>query len=258
VLKVKLHTYGVYSRQRALHRPIHTAQDIYQYALPLLASLEAEFKDKGGLKIRLMGLRGTALVERNKKVQGFFGKWAGEAGSRAGTKRKQLDADGWEVWPQEEFEQMGGRQNQTNKPLARIQDEQEVEGAKDITLEILSQGISSTENLHDPSQQKGKGKEREPGEEPGEELQEQEQEQEQEQWRCPICNQSMALDDRLFNEHIDWCLSREAIRDVVKESSPSNTQEVVTSPPPKRPKTLEKRPSGTTSGIFPLFKQKQR
>ncbi|KAF8439189.1 putative DNA-directed polymerase kappa [Terfezia claveryi] len=252
VLKVKLHTYGVYSRQRALHRPIHIAQDIYQYALPLLASLETEFKDKGGLKIRLMGLRGTALIERNKKVQGFFGKWVGEAGSREGAKRKQLDADGWEVWPQEESEQMDDHQNQTSKPVARIQEDgQEDERAKDITLEILSQGISSTENLHDLSQQKGKEKEKEP--------REQLQEHEQEQWRCPICNQSMAPDDRIFNEHIDWCLSREAIRDVVKESSSSNSQEAVTSPPPKRLKTMEKKkPTGTTSGLFPLFKEKQR
>ncbi|KAF8422475.1 hypothetical protein EV426DRAFT_170924 [Tirmania nivea] len=248
VLKVKLHTYGVYSRQRALHRPIHTAQDIFQYALPLLASLEAEFKDKGGLRIRLMGLRGTALVERNRKVQGFFGKWVGEAGSAAGTKRKQLDADGWEIWPQEEPERLKDHQNQTSKPEARIQeDEHEDEGAKDITLEILSQGISSTENLHDLSKQKGKEKERKPGEQP--------QEQEQEQWRCPICNQSMAPDDRLFNEHIDWCLSREAIRDVVKESSSSNGQEAVTSSPLKRLKMLEKKkPAGTISGLFPLFR----
>lgn len=250
MLKVKLYTYGVYSRQRALHRPIHTAQDIYQYALPLLASLEAEFKDKGGLKIRLMGLRGATLVERNKKVQGFFGKWVEEAGSRSGTKRKQLDADGWEVWPQEEFEQIDHHQNQISKPQARIQDEQGDEGAKDITLEILSQGISSTENLYELSQEKGKEKESILGE--------QLQEHEQEQWQCPICNQPMTPDDRLFNEHIDWCLSREAIRDVVKESSLSNNQETVTSPPPKRLKMGEKKPAGTTSGLFPLFRQKQR
>jgi len=249
---VKLHTYGVYSRQRALHRPIHTAQDIYQYALPLLASLEAEFKDKGGLKIRLMGLRGTALVERNKKVQRFFGKRVGEAGSVAGTKRKQLDADGWEVWPQEEFEQRCDHQNQIIKLEAHVREgDQEDEGAKDITLEILSLGIPSTENLHDSSQQKCKGKESQLGE-PGE----QPQEHEQEQWRCPICNQSMAPDDRIFNEHIDWCLSREVIRDVVKGNTSSNSQEAVTS---KRLKTVEKKkPAETTSGLFPLFKQKQR
>lgn len=47
-----------------------------------------------------------------------------------------------------------------------------------------------------------------------------------------------APDDRLFNEHIDKCLSRDAIRDVVKESSLSNIQEAVTSPQPKRLKTM--------------------
>ncbi|PUU74073.1 hypothetical protein B9Z19DRAFT_1093711 [Tuber borchii] len=41
-VKVKLHTYQVHSRQKALHRSIFSAEDLYNYALPLLQELEEE------------------------------------------------------------------------------------------------------------------------------------------------------------------------------------------------------------------------
>lgn len=139
MLKVKLHTYGVYSRQRAVHRPIHTAEDIYQYALPLLTSLEAEFKDKGGLKIRLMGLRGTQLVEKQKKAREFWGKWVDTSGKMGGKKRK-LDDDGWEIWSPEGLEISVGDQPVESQVVKSQAADVQVESTKDITLEILSQG----------------------------------------------------------------------------------------------------------------------
>jgi len=44
VLKVKLHTYEVFTRQVVLPRSIHRADDLYQFALPILAKLEQESK----------------------------------------------------------------------------------------------------------------------------------------------------------------------------------------------------------------------
>src|SRR5690554_924071 len=43
VLKVKLHTYQVLSRQRVLSRLPKTADELYSLALPLLSALEVEF-----------------------------------------------------------------------------------------------------------------------------------------------------------------------------------------------------------------------
>lgn len=251
-LKIKLYTYGVYSRQRALHRPIHTAHDIYQYSLPLLASLEAEFQDKGGLRIRLMGLRGTNLVDRTKKSQGFWGKWGEQVEKMAGTKRKKLDEDGWEIWPEEELERMNPASNSSEPKETLSEGGQEDEEAKDITLEILSQGISSTENLHDSEHKKGK------------EIASstEEEQQAQDPWQCPICSHPVAADHGLLNEHIDWCLSRDAIREVVKENS-SKGEAVITRPSAKRPKTGERKKSAAAvgsgnGGHFPLFKHLSR
>lgn len=42
VLKVKLHTYEVFTRQVVLPKAIHQADDLYQYSLPILTKLQHE------------------------------------------------------------------------------------------------------------------------------------------------------------------------------------------------------------------------
>ncbi len=71
VLKVKLHTYEVLTRQVVTPRAICAAGDLYKYALPILAKLEQE---RPGMKLRLMGLRCTHLVSTKKPdTRAFFG-----------------------------------------------------------------------------------------------------------------------------------------------------------------------------------------
>lgn len=123
-VKVKLHTYQVHTRQRALHRSIFSAEDLYNHALPLLQELEGEFQP---LKIRLMGLRVTQLSSTKKeteKINSFFkqnllqpmkrrrpeqerehGQGEAEEGPPAKLQRSnaQVGERGaeWEVWPEE-------------------------------------------------------------------------------------------------------------------------------------------------------------
>ena len=68
--------------------------------------------------------------------------------------------------------------------------------------------------------------------------QEQEQQQGEQppaesQWQCPICSIPQAPDDASFNAHIDFCLSKQTIKEVVKSTTPL--------PPP--PPALEKQSS---------------
>ncbi|ORY86088.1 hypothetical protein BCR37DRAFT_376616 [Protomyces lactucae-debilis] len=66
-LKIKKHTYEVYTRQCSLPKAIYRADDLYAYSLPLL---EKEFP----LDLRLMGLRLTHLCRISKPdLNGFFG-----------------------------------------------------------------------------------------------------------------------------------------------------------------------------------------
>ncbi|OAA62491.1 DNA-directed polymerase [Niveomyces insectorum RCEF 264] len=71
VLKIKLHTFEVYTRQVVTARAIQSAEDLYSHAVPMLAKLE---QDMPGLQIRLMGLRCTHLVSTKKPdTFAFFG-----------------------------------------------------------------------------------------------------------------------------------------------------------------------------------------
>jgi DNA polymerase kappa len=72
VLKIKLHTYEVFTRQVIPPRAVYLADDLYKYSLPMLAKLEQEFP---GLTLRLMGLTCTHLVSTKKtdSLVDFFG-----------------------------------------------------------------------------------------------------------------------------------------------------------------------------------------
>lgn len=70
-LKVKLHTFEVLTRQVVTPRAVYLADDLYTFALPMLAKLE---QDIPGMKLRLLGLRCTHLVSTKKPdTMAFFG-----------------------------------------------------------------------------------------------------------------------------------------------------------------------------------------
>jgi DNA polymerase kappa len=165
VLKVKLHTYEVFTRQVAPPRAVNQADDLYKYALPMLQKLDKEIPN---MKLRLMGLRCTHLVSTKKPVD-FFGKK---------TTVKQNSSDEWEVWPEQEFEE-----------AARQEKQEEMD-----ELEKLSQEV---EESNDDVESKP------------------------EYWDCPICSRPQPAEDGSFNAHIDFCLSRQTIKEVVQD----NTQE---------------------------------
>ncbi|KJX96852.1 DNA-directed polymerase kappa like protein [Zymoseptoria brevis] len=207
VLKVKLHTYEVLTRQFQPPKAVCTADDLYHFGLPMLVKLESEHP---GMKLRLMGLRCTHLVSTKKADVDFFGRARGKVLADASNTAK-VDNDGWEVWPDEEFED-----------AARQEREEDM-----AELEALSQ------EHHD---RKTSGKPPEGVEDYGRyangfawrALLEQEEAQNKteslppEQWDCPICSVPQAADEKRFNEHIDGCLSRQTIKEIVKEPSPAD------------------------------------
>lgn len=69
VLKIKLHTYEVFTRQVVPPKAVWHADDLYQYALPMLVKLEKEMPN---FKLRLMGLRCTQLVSTKHDDGTFF------------------------------------------------------------------------------------------------------------------------------------------------------------------------------------------
>ncbi|KAK8104337.1 uncharacterized protein PG998_011370 [Apiospora kogelbergensis] len=227
VLKVKMHTYEVFTRQIVTPKAIHLADDLYNYALPILTKL---MQDVPGMKLRLMGLRCTNLVSTKKPdTAAFFGlgrppRRSGSADatteSSAATKRKaasSLEGE-WEEWPEE----------------ALYGNDAELEG--EIDLRLSQQQDVAAPNDDSKENYRHHGKEITPNPKKAAPPS-----AEETWWDCPICMRPQVADERVFNEHIDLCLSRQTIRDAVQGdntlNSPSTSKYPDPQPDSKRQKT---------------------
>ena len=207
VLKIKLHTYEVLTRQVVLPKAVHLADDLYNYALPMMAKLEGEIP---GMKLRLMGLRCTHLVSTQKGGIDFFGlqrRISSTDSNPTSSKRKAAtlledDSAEWEVWPEAEFEEAARQELQDDmNELERLS--QEVPSQEEQREEMNRRRKHGREILPNPTSPK------------------QRPEREEEFWDCPICARPQVASDRAFNNHIDFCLSRQTIKEAVRDTSPS-------------------------------------
>ncbi|KAJ5929868.1 hypothetical protein N7454_006818 [Penicillium verhagenii] len=185
VLKVKLHTFEVLTRQIAPTRAVCQAKDLYNFALPMLAKLEKEIP---GMKLRLLGLRCTNLVSTKKAGTNFFGLPAVQA-RPSSTENLELKAADHEITAEEAFE-TAARQE--------IQDEMN-------DLEQLSQEEVYRRDTTAPSEVNPLPA----------------------QWDCPICGRAQVADDRVFNDHVDFCLSRQTIREAIRDTSKTPEESII-------------------------------
>lgn len=218
VLKVKLHTYEVLTRQVIPPKAVSTTDDLYNFSLPILAKLEREIP---GMKLRLMGLRCTNLVSTKKSGIDFFGT-GHQAEDIASPDRKALiDDSEWEVWPSEEVEFESAARRERDEDMNE--------------LEKLSQEHEHEVKRHEQQQQGAAEEEKEEEatcktiNEPSSEIRSKRQaadilntQTQIRSWACPVCARAQPPSDKAFNEHIDYCLSRSTIRDAVRATSPSS------------------------------------
>lgn len=223
-LKIKLHTYEVFTRQMSPPKAVYQADDLYNFSLPMLAKLEKEIPN---MKLRLMGLRCTHLVSTKKTdMDGFFAKRVNQPAS---TPLPATSEGQWEVWPDSEFEEAAQAERQAEfEELQRLSQEHQEEQTDRpstnqrepffgiaMTFENgeSAQGFSTAE-WHEHF---GRYKQGSAPNTP-EKQQRVKSEPRDEYWNCPVCSTAQPANDRDFNEHIDMCLSRNTIRDVVAES----------------------------------------
>ncbi|KKY15227.1 putative dna-directed polymerase [Diplodia seriata] len=189
VLKVKLHTYEVLSRQTSPPFAVYRKEDLYKYALPMLAKLEKEIS---GMTLRLMGLRVTHIVSMKKATIDFFGlnKRTTSTDSAMGQQQSphlhNAEPGGqeeWEVWPEEEFEEAARQEREADFAETLRLSQQEDQG-----VDVHTEGETQLQPLET-------------------------------HWDCPICLRPQPASDRAFNDHIDFCLSRDAIKETVKEAN---------------------------------------
>lgn len=260
VLKIKLHTYEVLTRQVVLPKAVCASQDLYNYALPMLSKLEREIP---GLKLRLMGLRCTHLISTKKEDIDFFGTKRPLSASNLGPRKpfhsiqdEEVEAKGgeeseWETWPADEFEEAARRERQSEfESMERLSQEYE-QGQEHAQLQSPFPQSSSADQSTTRSQQKA-------SEEADRRLRQQQQQQQRRRqehtdipaypkrdldpsssplassvnsdsngqksveeeeeaiWHCPICLRPQKLaSEKEVNAHVDSCLSRQTIREVV-------------------------------------------
>ena len=258
VLKIKLHTYEVLTRQVAPPKAVATADDLYAFSLPILTKLEREIP---GMKLRLMGLRCTHLVSTKKVGIDFFGiQQTDSLGSDCSPARAiQRDEEGWEVWPEAEFEAAARqeRQDEMNE-LERLSQEEltpsasNLEGIDPLTAAEVALTESNRKYKHGreilpnpaPSSQRNIPIRRDSNNEKSDSgigfskpatghkqrlaLARLEEEKRRQVWTCPICARPQEASDREFNEHVDLCLSRSAIKEAAAgDESPTPSSEAV-------------------------------
>ena len=204
VLKVKLHTYEVLTRQVVPPKAVHLANDLYAYALPMMAKLEKEIP---GMKLRLMGLRCTNLVSTKKVGVDFFGllrhRTSINADEPSSAKASSSEDDGlWEVWPEAEFEEAARqeREDEMNE-IERFSQEEH-------TGDTPQKTPKSMDIASGPETDKAKH---------------------EDFWDCPICHKPQKANDKEFNDHIDHCLSRQTIKEAVKDISIDSVGHTVSS-----------------------------
>ena len=68
-----------------------------------------------------------------------------------------------------------------------------------------------------------------------------------EQWDCPICGHPQTAEEKSFNEHIDGCLSRQTIKEIVQTADESPASRL-SSPAPASGSKKRGRPRGGGHG----------
>ena len=229
VLKVKLHTYEVFTRQVAPPKAVNTADDMYHYSLPILAKLE---KQMPGFRLRLMGLRCTHLVSTKKGGQDFFQK--APRSQQVHGISNTIESEGeWEVWPDSEFEEAARQEKQDEfEEGERLSQEHEhdlaVENDDSNAQNQTATDFFSTAAWHEPFGTYKYGSLPNSPVKPTLSTSSSRPEGQQEDdkgqtWDCPICAVPQPSDDRSFNAHVDLCLSRQTIREAVAEADGGST-----------------------------------
>ncbi|KAK8196134.1 hypothetical protein M8818_007287 [Zalaria obscura] len=220
VLKIKLHTYEVLTRQVAPPKAIYLSDDLYKYSLPMLTKLEKEIPK---FTLRLMGLRVTQLVSMKKGDVDFFGRARTAAVAQTAGRSSKLEEKGeWEQWPDEEFEDAARQERQDElDEMERLSQEQVPVRSKDGESEKERQAFESRKHDNGFAWRLLLEEERAKERAETEAAKSAQLPVEEERWNCPICSLPQPAEDRLFNEHIDGCLSRQTIKEIVQASSPS-------------------------------------
>ncbi|KAF1913662.1 hypothetical protein BDU57DRAFT_520615 [Ampelomyces quisqualis] len=179
-IKIKLHTYEVLTRQTTPPFAVHRADDLYKYSLPMLERLMKEIPN---MKLRLMGLRVTHLISTKKPGTDFFSR-----SKPPSTVSKATSDSDTQPCPEATF------QTPTRHPRNHnTNDRENTSQTHPVNLPIEHTAPPTTA-IDAPPMEK--------------------------HWSCPVCSLPQHPDDTSFNAHVDFCLSKQTIKDAVRSTTP--------------------------------------
>ncbi|KAK9430472.1 hypothetical protein V1505DRAFT_327993 [Lipomyces doorenjongii] len=213
-LKLKKATFEQISRQRPMPRPINTASDFYRYGLQML---EKELP----ITVRLIGLRVTDLV--NLSHEGPMKTFL--KGQRRHNDRledepstsmnihsefKELFDGSPDMHDDEEVGELamiiqGSQEEDAGDAIDDYRSSSKASAARDIKNEEELQQHTANALMAAPESESLP-------------LSTASGESSSALVSCPICGNQVSADDQALNHHVDWCLSRGAIREAVKET----------------------------------------
>lgn len=141
----------------------------------------------------------------------------------------------WEEWPEEEW----GKYNEAGFEVRR-EDEEEMDPEE---LKYFD-GLGSDDLFEIEGEEEGE-----------EEIKKTEgKEKEEAYWPCPICDLPQVAEDRAFNDHVDFCLSKQTIREAVREGD-GERDTTPMAPPPTRTGASASPEKATINAVFKEYKQ---
>jgi len=204
-LKYKLDTYEVFTRAKTFNRWIKTKAELYEAGQELL-------QPEWPLRIRLIGLRVTKLKDLRKKDDGIAKFFEPHPDSKSPSKKNRTrDSDG---------------HDSDIKCVESDSDDDSDYDIRDIE-DVTATAEASTSRHHIASELPSSEVHLQPTTAPPEPTTLAVSASE-----CPLCMRSF-LDNDELNTHVDWCLSREAIRsahaegDKTKPTKPESRSKVM-------------------------------
>ncbi|VDC06396.1 unnamed protein product [Peniophora sp. CBMAI 1063] len=226
-LKYKLDTFQTFTRAKSSDRYISSKADLFAIGKELLLP-------EWPLRLRLIGLRVTKLKDLKKKDDGkgitkFFTPTNDKISPSK--KRKHSDtADG----DHEDEDTMPGFHEDEGEAWNADADADDALPLPQQSRPPHSAPASSQPSTSQPHASSSKPRSI------AATSNEQQQEQAQETFECPICT-SQFKDNDALNAHIDWCLSREAIRSAQADDS-SPAPKSIAGPSSKSSTSLKSKP----------------
>ncbi|KAI5299373.1 hypothetical protein KEM55_002228 [Ascosphaera atra] len=195
VLTIKLDTFEVHTRQTVPPHPISSVDEIFNHGLKMLKKVKREFPN---LTLRLLGLRCTGLIHRKSFENSFFARF--------------LSA------------------KDTAPPVDQEMEEYEERASQALEDEIRQRAEANGEDYqpgadwaNDPHEQPEEAPEADFGASVPDRPPAGHSSKLQETYTCPICGKQEPADDLAFNQHIDYCLSKDAIKEALENREDSDT-----------------------------------